>query len=121
MREATIELPPAPTSPAQARGFICDSLERWGAHDLTELARLLVSELVTNAVFHAHSSVEVRARLERDRVRIEVRDDDPNPPAPRHAEPWEATGRGLFLVDELARRWGAHPAEPRGKVVWFEL
>jgi anti-sigma regulatory factor (Ser/Thr protein kinase) len=121
VREATIQLPPAPTSPAEARGFVVDSLEQWGAESLTDLARLLVSELVTNAVFHAHSPVEVRALMAEGRVRIEVRDLDPTPPAPRHAAPWDATGRGLLLVDELSERWGTDATPSEGKVIWFEL
>jgi len=121
MREATIELPPTATSAAAARGFVHQSLQQWGAASRSDLARLLVSELVTNAVFHARSPVEVRAVMASGRIRIEVRDHDPAPPAQREAQPWEATGRGLLLVDELSSRWGSDPTPPEGKVVWFEL
>lgn len=118
---ASIRLPPSPDSAAEARAFILQSLEQWGANTFCEQARLLVSELVTNAVFHAHSSVEIHAMLTRDHLRVEVADNDPTPPRPQEAGVWDVTGRGLVLVDSLAARWGSESRPGQGKVVWFEL
>ncbi|MFJ5035608.1 ATP-binding protein [Streptomyces sp. NPDC088560] len=89
-------------------------------------SRLLVtSELVTNALVHAGSDVDLRLRAFGDRVRLEVRDPDSDPPVPTaHLLTGEggATaehGRGLFLVDALAQTWNTAPSGP-GKNVGLE-
>ena len=79
-----------------------------------------VSELVTNAVLHARSAVEVVVQADVGLLRVEVVDDDPAPPARRSSGLDAASGRGLVLVDELSDRWGSAPRGP-GKAVWFEL
>jgi anti-sigma regulatory factor (Ser/Thr protein kinase) len=85
------------------------------------VAVLLVSELVTNAVRHAGSTLTVAVAIGRAAVRVEVRDRSPRLPALREStggdDEW---GRGLVLVDALASRWGAERL-PSGKRVWFEL
>jgi anti-sigma regulatory factor (Ser/Thr protein kinase) len=86
--------------------------------------RLLVSELVTNAVRHAGLGTSDVIRLvvdvSRDALRVEVHDPgagfEPGPPAPDPARP---SGWGLFLVDELADRWGVDSG--RRTLVWFEV
>jgi anti-sigma regulatory factor (Ser/Thr protein kinase) len=87
--------------------------------------RLLVSELVTNAVRHAGIGAGDPIRLLIDAgngsVRVEVLDRGigftPRAPEP---DPSRASGWGLFLVDELADRWGVEGAEP-GTRIWFEI
>jgi anti-sigma regulatory factor (Ser/Thr protein kinase) len=83
---------------------------------------LLVSELVGNAVRHAGApAFGLRLRRRRGWVRVEVR--DPSRALPCHL-PVEGmdvlSGRGLFLVDTLADRWGVDLL-PQGKVTWFEM
>jgi integral membrane sensor domain MASE1/anti-sigma regulatory factor (Ser/Thr protein kinase) len=86
--------------------------------------RLLVSELVTNSVRHAHTpasaSLELRATVFADHVRVEVGDDgqgfDPREQAPSRDN---SSGWGLYLVDQLADRWGV--ANSHGTSVWFEI
>jgi anti-sigma regulatory factor (Ser/Thr protein kinase) len=110
---------------AQARSRIRAwlSASKQCAEDVVDTAELLVSELVSNAIRHTRAR-SVRIALARDgpRVRVGVEDPDghlvgPPPPVPSvnflH-------GRGLWLIDQLASRWGSHP-RPDGKVVWFEL
>jgi len=86
--------------------------------------RLLVTELVTNAVKHAGTGTDrtVRVRLEccPGHVRGEVTDDGPGfePLQGRRIDPIE-DGFGLTLVDQLADRWGVDVAE--GTRVWFEI
>ncbi len=80
-----------------------------------------MSELVTNAVLHAGSDVEVMVRLTDTAARIEVTDASANDVAPRDAASDEDSGRGLALVGNLARRWGVRPAPGGGKTVWFEI
>jgi anti-sigma regulatory factor (Ser/Thr protein kinase) len=79
-----------------------------------------VSELVTNAVVHARSDIAVRLCRTGSGIRVEIADRDPQPAAPRPLDPEGVGGRGLHLVNALARDWGVRPAQP-GKTVWFEL
>jgi anti-sigma regulatory factor (Ser/Thr protein kinase) len=80
-----------------------------------------VSELVTNAVIHAGSDVEVMVRLTATAARVEVTDASTDGVAPRDATADEDSGRGLALVGNLARRWGVRAAPGGGKTVWFEV
>lgn len=86
---------------------------------------LLTSEVVTNAVKHgpvpAENSVAIEALVFDDVVRVEVRDrgagfDPPTPGPPGQPRP---SGWGLFLVGELARRWGVESLP--SSTVWFEV
>jgi len=108
-------------SPRAARRFVTQALTDLGDDDLTDTVTLLVSELVTNAVLHAGSDVEVAVRLTADTARIEVTDASAEAVAPRDAASDESSGRGLALVGSLARRWGVRPATGGGKTVWFEV
>jgi anti-sigma regulatory factor (Ser/Thr protein kinase) len=86
-----------------------------------ERAVLLANELVTNAVVHAGTDIRLRLELRGDRLHIAVRDD--NPRLLRLVVPdWQAEGgRGLWLVEQLARAWGVTPHPDGGKVVWCVL
>ena len=95
------------------------TLGAWGLESMRELAVLLTSELVTNAVVHARTPV--RLTVYHDTVlTVEVADGSPVLPAPSPISPDDDRGRGLTLVAKLADRWGARP-EGTGKVVWFVL
>ena len=93
----------------------------WGHDELAETAQLLVSELVTNAVLHSGTELELRATTSGPRVRIEVHDGSTAVPSPRHYDQEAATGQGIGMVEVLASAWGVQPAASGGKVVWFEL
>jgi len=110
-------------TPRAARRFVAQALSDWddGEGDLTDTVNLLVSELVTNAVLHAGSDVEVMVRLTATAARIEVTDASGDSIAPRDATSEEDSGRGLALVGSLAHRWGVRPATGGGKTVWFEV
>lgn len=88
--------------------------------DTTEVAVLLVSELVSNAHEHAHCPAVVDVALDERMLRVDVADEDPTIPAPREAGGDDERGRGLMLVAALASRWGATRAVG-GKSIWFEL
>jgi anti-sigma regulatory factor (Ser/Thr protein kinase) len=83
---------------------------------------LVVSELVTNAVVHAATSVRLVIRSDGRRVVTEVYDGDPRRPvvATGSAREMPVGGRGLLLVDKLSERWGCDAAGA-GKRVWAEL
>jgi DNA-binding NarL/FixJ family response regulator len=110
-------------SPRAARRFVTEALTGWDDDegDLTDTVTLLVSELVTNAVLHAGSDVEVMVRLTPTAARVEVTDASTDGVAPRDATADEDSGRGLALVGNLARRWGVRAAPGGGKTVWFEV
>jgi GAF domain-containing protein/anti-sigma regulatory factor (Ser/Thr protein kinase) len=88
--------------------------------DARDVAVLLTSELVTNAVLHAATSARLTVAVGPDRVRVEVADSDGTLPQPRQADEEAIGGRGLAMVALLAARWGADRTD-RGKAVWFEL
>ncbi|MEU5213151.1 ATP-binding protein [Streptomyces sp. NPDC020742] len=97
-------------------------LSRWtapGGGELTEVATLLTSELVTNALVHAEGGAVVTARVG-DRLRVEVRDGTPGRPEIPTPTTEDTSGRGLMLVRALADAWGIR-TEGLGKCVWFEL
>ncbi|NEV88070.1 SpoIIE family protein phosphatase [Streptomyces tendae] len=112
-------LDPEDAAPGKARRLARRALARWGMEDLTDAVELLVSEVVTNAVRYASKPVTLRL-LRTDVLRCEVGDDVPQLPRLRQARATDEGGRGLYLVNRLARRWGATRLST-GKVVWFEL
>ncbi|MDH6543367.1 ATP-binding protein [Streptomyces lavendulae] len=91
--------------------------------ETSDVAELLVTELVTNALVHTEQGAEVAVTLVAARLRVEVRDFNARRPAPYVTSADDGThGRGLVLVQALADAWGVDPLAPgRGKVVWFEL
>jgi anti-sigma regulatory factor (Ser/Thr protein kinase) len=122
MGEHEIELPALGTSPRIARDYVVRVLQGWGLDGLGESARLLTSELVTNAVLHARTSITVQVdRDERRRlVRVTVLDLSAQTPRERHFSELSTTGRGLHMVRGGAGDFGVTRRGP-GKAVWFEL
>ncbi|MGW0992649.1 SpoIIE family protein phosphatase [Streptomyces sp. NPDC002520] len=112
-------LEPEDSAPGRARRLARHALSRWGLEDLSDSVELLVSEVVTNAVRYAERPVTLRL-LRTDVLRCEVGDDVPQLPRLRQARATDEGGRGLYLVNKMARRWGATRLST-GKVVWFEL
>ncbi|WP_095756919.1 ATP-binding SpoIIE family protein phosphatase [Streptomyces xinghaiensis] len=112
-------LDPQERAPSKARRLARRALARWGLEELSDSVELLVSEIVTNAVRYAERPITLRL-LRTDVLRCEVGDDVPQLPRLRQARPSDEGGRGLYLVNKVARRWGATRLST-GKVVWFEL
>ena len=123
--EARTQLDRGLGAPRAARDFVRTALSGWDGggelEDLAESVTLLVSEVVTNAVVHASSDVEVLIRLTSDAAVVEVTDTSDVAPLPREAADDATSGRGMALVDALARSWGVRPAPGGGKTVWFEV
>jgi anti-sigma regulatory factor (Ser/Thr protein kinase) len=116
-----LTLPAEPTSVARARTELCDAMAADLQDRQLDTLRLLVSELVTNAVRHGDGSgpVEVHAHWNSE-VRIEVCDHGHGfTPQPRFGRLDEPGGFGLFLVGRLADRWGVERKD--GTTVWFVL
>jgi serine/threonine-protein kinase RsbW len=107
-----------------ARQFVVSALVE--ESPIRDVARLLVSEVTTNALRHtasgtAEGEFRVSYELGEDRLRVEVYDAGSRTTPQRRAHDLEAPGgRGLELLDALASRWGTLGG-PEGRVVWFEL
>jgi anti-sigma regulatory factor (Ser/Thr protein kinase) len=112
------DVPVDPAAVADVRARATRQVEAWGLGDLAMTSELIVSELVTNAVRYA--SPPIRLRLIRDaRLTCEVADASSTAPRLRHARSTDEGGRGLFLVAQLAHRWGARYTAD-GKIIWAE-
>ena len=81
---------------------------------------LVVSELTSNAVNAGCGRVRLTVEVHRDHVRFAVDDDAPGMPRPGSAGPDDRQGRGLGIIESLARAWGVQ-ARPGGKQVWVDL
>jgi PAS domain S-box-containing protein len=154
------QFPAEPVRVSEARRLAHETFLGWGMDaEQTELACLLVSEVVTNVVLHAaptptprHEFVlegagpgplgilgdwelspyeeafgappgkdfTLRLRRGQEAIWVEVLDSDLRLPRIRSAGESDEGGRGLYLVDQLASRWGSRPTK-EGKAVWFEM
>ncbi len=119
-KAAEFAVPNDASGVAAARRFTQSCLKGWGMDGVAELAVLLVSEVVTNALLHTGLSPSMLLTAEAGALRVEVRDASPALPSIKDHGATAATGRGLHIIDALASRWGAEP-DGTGKVVWFEL
>jgi anti-sigma regulatory factor (Ser/Thr protein kinase) len=123
---------PEPTAAAAARRFVRDTLQGWvvtgdasDGHGLVDDAVLLTSELVTNAVVHAGTAVNVTCRLVNGAVEVVVSDGHParlvpEPAAGEHGATERTSGRGLLLPAAMASAWGVTYGRA-AKAVWFRL
>ena len=100
-----------------ARCFTAETFDRWSAPSVPGDLELLVSELVTNAVVHGSPPIRLRLTRLGDEVLIEVDDGSLDSPHRRHPGQDEEHGRGLHILNRLARRWGVS-RRPDGKTVW---
>ncbi|MFC9340865.1 ATP-binding protein [Streptomyces sp. NPDC057020] len=109
------------TAVPEVRHALRELLRKWGGPGASDVAELLTSELVTNALIHTEHGAVVTATVVPEQLRVEVRDFVPGiapPPVPPADD--GTHGRGLILVEALADSWGVEN-HGVGKVVWFEL
>ncbi|MFG2873012.1 ATP-binding protein [Streptomyces sp. NPDC048338] len=112
------------TAVPEVRHALRAMLRKWGGPGASDVAELLTSELVTNALIHTEHGAVVTATVVPDGLRVEVRDyvsglaGLPGPSVPIADD--GTHGRGLVLVQALADSWGVED-HGVGKVVWFEL
>ncbi|MGW2744998.1 ATP-binding protein [Streptomyces sp. NPDC001450] len=105
----------------EARRELRELLRHWGRPGRSEIAELLTSELVTNALVHTEDDAVLTAVVSPRGLRVEVRDFVARRPHLRTPDTRNDThGRGLVLVQSLADAWGVRP-HGVGKSVWFEL
>jgi PAS domain S-box-containing protein len=117
--ERSCALDPVALSAREARAFVRALLEETGHLEWVDASDLAVSEVVTNAVLHAHTPVEVTARVDEDGLRVEVRDHNPVLPSQRSYDTQATTGRGMDLVSAVTTAFGVQPLGVDGKIVWF--
>jgi anti-sigma regulatory factor (Ser/Thr protein kinase) len=119
-RFAEIGLPPQPVSVRRAREWARERLSAWELEDAADDLGLVVSELMSNAVMHAHTPAQLTLTVGDGVIEAAVSDRNAAVPAvpPVSAKGDAAGGRGLMLVDALATQWGV-ATEPEGKRVWF--
>jgi anti-sigma regulatory factor (Ser/Thr protein kinase) len=116
------------TAVPEVRHALRDLLGKWperaedGTADAADVAELLASELVTNALIHTDQGAVVTATVEDSRLHVEVQDFMAGLPVRDTPTADLGTGgRGLVLVERLADAWGVRTAQGVGKVIWFEL
>ncbi len=118
--DADLRLPAHPSSVGKGRRVVTSMLNQAGRPELAESAELLVSEVLTNALVHAGTTIGLSASVLDAGVRVEVSDGSPTMPVNRGYTTLAATGRGLNLVMHMADRWGVEKVAG-GKKVWFEI
>ncbi len=127
---ATCGLRAIPEAVRAGRDFACTVLLDWGLPDLVDMAGLVVSELVTNALRHgvpaghaARDDCPIRLQLlgQARYVMCLVADPGTGIPVLREADPCAENGRGLTVVETCSVRWGWHLLDGGGKVVWSLL
>jgi len=111
--------------PASAVPFARDQLTRvmaeWGlVGEAGEPTQLVVTELVSNAIDHAHPPIQLTVSFPGESVRVEVHDASAEPPRQQSHDPWRARGRGLQMVDALSSKWG-WTNDDTGKTVWADV
>ncbi|MFH8445050.1 SpoIIE family protein phosphatase [Streptomyces sp. NPDC018026] len=112
------DVPNDPAAVAEVRSQVTRRLDEWGLDELAFTTELILSELVTNAIRYGGETVHVRVVRDRSLI-CEVFDSSSTSPHLRYAAMTDEGGRGLFLVAQLAERWGTRYT-PAGKVIWAE-
>ncbi len=121
-----LQLPPASPSASAARRFARERCTAWGLDEpVRDLVELIASELVSNAVLHARTDLELTISLDTDQVRVGVRDDAPTLPptavdASAVSDAEREHGRGLAMLALLGAEVDVTPTAT-GKVVWASL
>jgi anti-sigma regulatory factor (Ser/Thr protein kinase) len=109
-----------PENPDHARRIVRWTLEGESG-EVAEVAELLVSELLTNAIVHGGDHASLVVDVTADHVHVEVLDLGAAVSLePLSVGPFSVHGRGLTIVDALASSWGVS-ARLVGKAVWFDL
>jgi anti-sigma regulatory factor (Ser/Thr protein kinase) len=115
-----ISLPPGPESAHSARDRLTPLLGSWRSRVARDNARLVLTEVVTNAVRHAAGrAILITLTLTPGRLLAQVHDDSASLPVRRGAD--ETGGRGLELIDRLSNGWGVAEGPGGGKTVWFRI
>jgi anti-sigma regulatory factor (Ser/Thr protein kinase) len=114
------EIAARPTEVSRVRRAVRAAVVRYGlGGEHADIAQLLASELVMNAVLHGVEPIVVRVSVERDATVLEVY--DAGNPLPTTVPSRDPGRRGLRVVASLCADWGAVPADGGGKTVWCTI
>jgi anti-sigma regulatory factor (Ser/Thr protein kinase) len=114
-----VELPRDPSSASRARHLVAERFAPTLESQDLDKAKLLVTELVTNAVLHGHGAITLRAGIDENRLLVEVIDEGSGfERVAREHDFDQLGGLGLRIVDAEASRWGVHEGTTH---VWFEI
>ena len=114
-------LPAQPVSSLLGRRFAVSALPPDADEDAEESVAMVISELVSNAVRHAHDDVDLTVTDEEDGTRVAVTDDDDREPTLSRQDEELESGRGFTIIDAIADETGVAPRPRGGKVVWARL
>ncbi|MFE0511225.1 SpoIIE family protein phosphatase [Streptomyces sp. NPDC058964] len=112
------DVPADPAAVSRMRTHVADTLDTWNLTELAFTTELILSELITNAIRYGTDPIHVRLIHDRT-LTCEVSDGSSTSPHLRYAATTDEGGRGLFLVSQMAERWGTRYT-PQGKVIWAE-
>jgi PAS domain-containing protein/anti-sigma regulatory factor (Ser/Thr protein kinase) len=112
------EVPSDPEAVGALRTAVARKLAEWDLEETSFSTELIVSELVTNAIRYATGPIALRLLLDRQLI-CEVSDGSSTAPHLGYATATDEGGRGLFLVAQVADRWGTRYT-PEGKIIWSE-
>ncbi|GAA2340502.1 ATP-binding protein [Streptomyces violaceusniger] len=132
---SSLRLTAVPTAVGCSRMFVRHTLKLWQLEDHAETATLIMSELVTNAVkasgitepepkswqITAEHVIGIQLRAIEASLYVEVWDRTDAAPVGKNPDLETEGGRGLLLVEQLAKRWDVYRPRVGGKVVWAEL
>ncbi|MGX1675937.1 SpoIIE family protein phosphatase [Streptomyces sp. NPDC055400] len=113
------DIPSDPETVSRVRAGVTRQLETWGLDQLAFTSELIVSELVTNAIRYGAQPIRLRLLYDSSNLICEVADDSSTSPHLRRAAATDEGGRGLFLIAQLAGRWGTRYTA-HGKIIWAE-
>lgn len=118
-RSYRLPLPPHKIASRQAHRVLQWALEDWAiAGEPADNTRVVLSEIVTNALTHSLDVFRLALHLQPDQILVEVWDSADGVPDVGLPEGLQINGRGMFLVDTLSKEWGVRPEEGGGKTVW---
>jgi anti-sigma regulatory factor (Ser/Thr protein kinase) len=121
-RSYRLPLPPHPIASRQAHRVLEWALRDWAVEPETaDNARVVLSEMVTNALTHSLEVFRLALRFDGDHVLVEVWDCADGMPQVGLPERLAVNGRGMFLVDALSKEWGVRPDAEGGKTVWAKV
>lgn len=110
-----------PAAAAEARGQLRAAIDTWKIPVDPDIAVLLASDLVTNAINYGDGeTVTLAIRCSQERLRVDVYDTSRSLPAPEDEPSDTEMGLGLVLVAALSAEWGSFRT-PAGKAVYFTL
>ncbi|MFP5345589.1 MAG: ATP-binding protein [Actinomycetes bacterium] len=121
VQRVSLRLEPQARAAREARHLVSRTCLDWRLAAAIPPACLIVNELVTNAVVHAGTSLEVTLARIDSWLRLAVRDGSATPPSPQPSSDYRRAGRGLLIVDRLAYAWGHVPSADGGKILWAVL